>query len=432
MPDQRPAVHFTADSGWINDPYGVVWHDGEYHLFYQYVPGSQRWAASCHWGHATAPDLVRWRIREPALTPTSAEAGCWSGAAVGAEPDGSGELQLFYTRVDAVALGRGSVVRARPDPAGPAWHADPPEPVVSMPADPDLLNFRDPCVFRHGGRWVMVVGGGTTDGRGTVLQWVSDDLVTWTPTGVVVDRSATETEPLWAGSTWECPQLFPLDDAWVLVVSVWASGVLYDVVAAVGDYDGERFVPTSWQQLTTGGSAYATTSFADRAGRRCLLSWLREAEPFDPDAAVRAGAQSLPYVVSLDADRRLRLTPHPDVESLRGRVVAPEAPDGGVQRFRPGRAFDLALGRPDPTRVVRLLDGAGDVLHIEGDSADRVVVDGGIVEISGRAPLEVRRLPPPATTFTVEVTGVAGALAAVACWDLVTAWPGGDPPARPT
>ncbi len=69
---------------------------------------------------------------------------------------------------------------------------------------------------------------------------------------------------------------------------------LQHVAAAVGDYDGHRFVPASWRQLTPGSSAFATTAFADRSGRACVMSWLREESHNDPTLTVRAGAHSVP------------------------------------------------------------------------------------------------------------------------------------------
>jgi beta-fructofuranosidase len=162
----------------------------------------------------------------------------------------------------------------------------------------------------------MVVGAGLADGSGAVVQYVSDDLEEWTRSGVLCARSSTETEGAWTGSVWECPQFFPLGDTWVLLVSVWHDDVLHRVVAATGEYDGRRFVPRRWQALTQGESAYATSAFVDREERRCLISWLREGPGFEPDSAERAGAESLPYVLSLGVDGGLRLELHPDVMAL--------------------------------------------------------------------------------------------------------------------
>ena len=65
----RPLLHFTTRAGWINDPLGLTFHDGRYHLFFQYVPGSTEWAADQRWGHATSDDLLHWTERPVALAP---------------------------------------------------------------------------------------------------------------------------------------------------------------------------------------------------------------------------------------------------------------------------------------------------------------------------------------------------------------------------
>jgi beta-fructofuranosidase len=369
-PPARPLLHFTARSGWLNDPHAVVWHDGLYHLFFQYVPGTARWSPACQWGHAVSPDLLTWQELAPALTPSTGETGCWSGASVVAGE----ELQLFYTRVSGEHLGRGAVVRARPDGASPRWRADPAEPVVRPPEDLDVRHFRDPCVFRHDGRWVMVVGAGLSDGTAAALQYTSVDLLRWEYSGVLCHRSASESEPVWTGAMWECPQFFRLGHLWVLLVSVWADDQLYDVVAATGTYDGERFTPTRWQTLSRGDSAYATTSFVDREGRRCVLSWLREAALFDPDHAVRAGAHSLPYVMRPGADGALVLQLHPDVEARFGVVAEPAEAVAAT-------AFQVTLTGAQAPDEVSLVDGDAEVFRTELGAGDRLVVDADIVEV---------------------------------------------------
>ena len=79
LPD-RPEFHFTPTKGWINDPYGLVFHGGVYHLFFQYVPDSVTWASNCHWGHATSRDLVSWVEQDPAIAPGEDDDGIWSGS----------------------------------------------------------------------------------------------------------------------------------------------------------------------------------------------------------------------------------------------------------------------------------------------------------------------------------------------------------------
>ena len=110
MTRPRPHVHFTAESGWINDPYGIAWIGDRYHLYYQAVPGSVTWSANCHWGHAQSLDLVRWVEQPVALAPQAFEVGCWSGSVVQeADPP-----TIFYTRVvspEDIDMGQVAVAR---------------------------------------------------------------------------------------------------------------------------------------------------------------------------------------------------------------------------------------------------------------------------------------------------------------------------------
>jgi beta-fructofuranosidase len=308
-------------------------------------------------------------------------------------------------------------VRARPDDQLERWHADPDQPLVTPPAELDATNFRDPCIFRHDGQWVMVVGAGTRPGVGAVVQFTSADLLTWDYTGVLCERSATDTEPLWTGAMWECPQLFPLGGAWVLVISVWDHNMLHHVVAATGDYDGRRFTPRRWQQLTHGDSAYAMTSFVDCSGQRCVTSWLREDPHFDPLTAVRAGAHSVPYAVSSAEDGWVLLAPHPDVELLRGaRVEAVKSVAG--HHFEPAGAFDLVVSGSVDT-AVSLYDGDEEVLSFPTEGATRVIVDRDIVEVSSRAGLTAYRL---SVRDRVTAVSVSGGTVQATCWELNRAW----------
>lgn len=298
----RPALHFTAESGWINDPYGVTRHGGRYHLFFQHVPGATAWAAGQHWGHAVSDDLVRWAEQPVVLSPGDGDGGIWSGCVV---PDGGGAL--FYTSVQVDDPQVGRVRLARPtDDSWAAWvkHGV----VVEPPGDLDLVAFRDPFVLRDCAGWRMLVGGGLADGTGLALTWTSDDLETWAYDGVLASRPGHDREPVWTGAVWECPQLFRVGDAWVLLVSVWSEGETSHEACAVGDLVDGRFEARSWQRLTH-GAHYAGSAFTDAEGRPCVLHWLRGVA--DPDGGW-AGAHSVPHFLRLDGDRVVA-EPHPAV-----------------------------------------------------------------------------------------------------------------------
>ncbi len=95
---RRPSLHFTAQRGWINDPHGVTFRDGRYHLFHQAVPDAVEWNLAISWGHATSADLLTWEHQPPVLVPGDGDDGCWSGSVCVAPPDAP--AAMYYTSVE--------------------------------------------------------------------------------------------------------------------------------------------------------------------------------------------------------------------------------------------------------------------------------------------------------------------------------------------
>jgi beta-fructofuranosidase len=323
---RRPRLHFTPHRGWLNDPHGVVWADGRYHLFFQHNPAAPRWDPAVSWGHATSADLVEWAEQPVALAPGPGEVGCWSGSVVLSD---RGVPTLFYTRIAPGGTALGRVARAVGDPSLGSWRREPSAAVIEPP-DGEVLEFRDPYVWRAAEGWRMIAGARLAGDVGAALQYRSDDLLTWSYDGVLAQRPSTERAGAWTGSMWECPQLFPLDGAWVLLVSVLHDGTLHNVAYAVGDYDGRRFTPQVWGEFGHGPAMYATTTFTDRDGRRCAISWLREAG-VAPDGSAWSGALSVPWVLRLDGDL-LVADPHPNLAGYAGDPGPhPEEADGRIR-----------------------------------------------------------------------------------------------------
>lgn len=321
----RPQFHFSAARNWLNDPNGLIFYKGEYHLFYQHDPDSMRGAGiNMHWGHAVSPDLLHWKELPIALSPIGTHQR-YSGSAVidwqnsggfqtGAEP----AMVAFHT-----LTGVGQTLAYSND-RGRTWKDFEPHPVL---ADPD----RDPKVFWHEPSrcWVMVLYN-----EGHFVFYNSPDLRHWTRQSSI-------------GEVYECPDLFelPVDgDAqrtkWVLVNG--------DGNYRIGGFDGKSFTPESpvlrgdW-----GRSLYATQTWNDipaADGRRIQLAWLRGEYPRMPFSQ----QMSFPCQLTLRSfpeGIRLCKTPAHEVETLHGRpLVFP----------------DIAL-RPGKDRVEL---AKGDLLHI--------------------------------------------------------------------
>jgi fructan beta-fructosidase len=274
----RPLAHFTPPIAWLNDPNGLVYLDGEYHVFYQHNPAADVWGPM-HWGHAVSGDLVRWEHLPIALEPDQLGT-IFSGSAVIDEDDtagfGAGTLVLVFTHH---ADEREYQSLAYSHDRGRTWTKYAGNPVLEDPdAGPD---FRDPKVFRyrpeHGPPyWVMVVAAGSS-----IRFYRSDDLRHWTYLSTFGDRLPDTL------GVFECPDLLrvPVHGGppwrWVLTVGhltggpAGGSGTRY----FVGEFDGEVFSsdddPARPRWADLGADFYATHTWSDVPdGRRLWAGWL--------------------------------------------------------------------------------------------------------------------------------------------------------------
>ena len=278
------AEHFQAPKGWINDPNGLVYFEGRYHLFYQHHPDGLTWGPM-HWGHAISHDLCHWEHKPIALYPD--ELGmCFSGSAVVDWHDTSGlfngqpGLVAFYTvHRDKEGFDRGYIQDqciAYSQDSGETWHKYEHNPVLLNPGQSD---FRDPKVFWHDAskHWIMCLASGQN-----ISFYRSTDLLNWSFCSQFGDnQGAHEWHP------WECPDLIELETdnhekAWVLVVGI---GLSPDVHFGsytqyfIGDFDGITFTnrntPETVLMLDEGRDYYATQSWSDAPHQQRLsISWM--------------------------------------------------------------------------------------------------------------------------------------------------------------
>jgi beta-fructofuranosidase len=344
----RPRYHFLPPANWMNDPNGLIQWRGQYHLFYQHNPAAPDWGPPS-WGHAVSDDLVHWADWPLALVPTPGgpdAGGCWSGCAV----DDHGTPTLIYTGVHPQVQ-----CLATSDDGLLTWHKDPANPIVAGPPPGlDVVGespgFRDPNVWREGETWYMLVGTGIRGVGGAVLLYRSADLRGWEYLGpACVGEGATPSAdgPLAAtGAMWECPSLFKLGYAHVLLISPQPESL--HTYYMVGDYEAGHFTPATLGQTDFGPYFYAALTTADAQGRRLMWGWVKEGRDLVARrAAGWAGVMSLPRVLSLLPGGRLGMAPPPELAALRGEHWA-----RGGQSVAPGDA--------------NLLEGvAGDRLEID-------------------------------------------------------------------
>jgi len=281
----RPRFHFSPDSMWTNDPNGMVFYDGEYHLFYQHYPHDIVWGPM-HWGHAVSADLVRWIHLPVALYPDSL-GYIFSGSAVVdvqntsrlGSRDNPPMIAVFTHHNDSLRKTGTDQFQyqsiAFSLDHGRTWTKYEGNPVLK---NPGIRDFRDPKVlwFEAGRRWIMVLAA-----HDRVMFYSSPDLLNWSLESSFGENTGAH------GGVWECPDLFQLGaenvEKWVLLVSVNPGGPNGGSATQyfTGEFDGHRFFndnPTAeplW--IDYGKDNYAGVTWSGipgQDGRRIFLGWM--------------------------------------------------------------------------------------------------------------------------------------------------------------
>jgi len=276
----RPQFHFSPETGWMNDPNGLVYYDGEYHLFYQYFPDSTVWGPM-HWGHAVTRDLVHWEHLQIALYPDSL-GYIFSGSAVADLKNTSGfgtpnnpPLVAIFTYHDPAGEKKGETDYQTQGIAysldnGRTWTKYENNPVLK---NPGIRDFRDPKVFWHEetSRWIMILAV-----RDRVHFYSSDDLKNWHKESEFGADAGAH------GGVWECPDLFPFTydgmTKWVLLLNINPGGPNGGSATQyfIGEFDGRQFTvdhdDIRW--LDYGPDEYAGVTWSNVKDRTLFLGWM--------------------------------------------------------------------------------------------------------------------------------------------------------------
>ena len=305
---ERPVYHFRPPANWTNDPNGTIYYKGWHHLFYQLNPAEPR-GGNQHWGHARSRDLVHWEHLPIALWPLTSrgERAIYSG---GATLGPEGRPLIFYTSIGHEFPQQWIAIPKDDDLTG--WDRPARNPILTVTAHGALTpsQWRDPFLFSQGRDTYMVCGGNVNNGRGGggavfLYKAANADLTDWRYVGVVYQQRDRQYFNI------ECPNLFPLGDKWVLLVSSHRP-VQYFVGTL--DLSTPAFVPET-QGVIDPGDAYASNISVDDKGRTILWLWGRTRTA--PDKGW-SGVMVMPRVLSLDADGFVRQQPAPEFASLRG------------------------------------------------------------------------------------------------------------------
>ena len=262
----RPAYHHTPQYGWMNDPNGMFYKDGEWHLYYQYNPYGSLWE-NMTWGHSVSKDLVHWEAW-PLAIEADAIGTIFSGSCVVDKDNtagfGKNTVIAFYTSAGEAQ----TQSMAYSTDGGRTFNKYEKNPVVTFNA-PD---FRDPKVFWYEGthRWIMMLAVGQE-----MQIWSSANLKDWQK------ESSFGSEYGNHGGVWECPDMLKIEDKWVLICNINPGGPFGGSATQyfIGDFDGKKFTCESMPKVTKwldyGKDHYATVSFSNAPeGRTVVMAWM--------------------------------------------------------------------------------------------------------------------------------------------------------------
>ncbi|MGO4692828.1 glycoside hydrolase family 32 protein [Paenibacillus sp. 2TAB26] len=312
--EYRLAYHLMSEFGWMNDPNGFVYYNGEYHMFYQHYPYQPVWGPM-HWGHAVSHDLIKWKYLPVALAPDQDydRDGCFSGSAV----ERDGKLYLMYTGHLITGPNRELDYSQNQNIAvsddGIHFEKLASNPVIGsdqIPSGFSQKDFRDPKVFERDGIYYAVLGSNDGQGRGLILLYRSTDLVSWSFSGEIARSDGK------LGDNWECPDLFELGGHDVLVMSpqrMPAQGDdyrnLHSTTYMIGRLDIKQssFQYDRYEPVDCGFDFYAPQTTVDEKGRRIIIGWMEAWEQEIPTQLGHywAGAMTLPREVILQGESLL-------------------------------------------------------------------------------------------------------------------------------
>lgn len=315
----RQSLHLEPPCGWLNDPNGLCFFGGYYHVYFQYSSDNADGSGRKCWGHYRSKDMLKWEFTGTVLFPDTPDDkdGVYSGCAV-VQDD---VLHIFYTgnvkedgEHDYIISGRGANVIHVTTKDG-----------INMSRKEVLLrnkdypsfcscHVRDPKVWRKNGRWYMVLGARTTDDKGCVLFYTSDDLISW-------KYSGSEAIPNF-GYMWECPDLFELNGNKYLSVS--PQGLEHDEMkyqnvyqSGYFQYDNGLKKFTEWDM---GFDFYAPQTFDAPDGRRIIIGWFGIGDIPYLNPTVSLGYQhclTLTREITADKDGTLLQNPIKELLTLR-------------------------------------------------------------------------------------------------------------------
>ena len=396
----RPIYHPIPDYGWTNEPNGLMYYKGEYHMFYQkndvFLGIAQQ-----NWGHMKSQDLVTWEDLNNVLWPTSNpydNFGAWAGDAT---VDDDGNPVIVYTGVNGV---KASIALAVSFDDMQTFEKFEQNPVIAgRPSDVNL-DFRDPFIWKEGNTWYMIVGAGIGGVGGNTVLYASNDLYNWDDSyqGVFFQGQMAEGE----GEFWEVPIVhkFPNGKYLFLVQKTPDHTSPARTFYWIGDFNGQEFIPDHQEakDFEVVNGFLSPTVTVDAQGRTTAIGIIPdEVSPGFQQQAGWAHLFSIPQVWELDSNNELKITPHPNVSEYRGEMSEYSSisltPEEGNYLNESGRHYELnaTLNTGSAEKVGFVLgrsdDGAEQLKVYYDVAAQEWVIDASQSSLAEGARKDIRR-----------------------------------------
>lgn len=411
----RQRLHLEPPRGWMNDPNGLCYFKGKYHVYFQYSPADANGGELKCWGHYESSDMLKWTFTGTVLSPDTPDDkdGVYSGSAV----VNGDRLDIFYTgnvklvgNYDYITAGRGAnVIHVTTDDG---HHMSTKKVVLRNEDYPQFCSnhVRDPKVWREDGKWHMVLGARTLEDRGCVLFYVSDDLDKWQY------ESCDFVDDF--GYMWECPDYFRMNGFEYLSVSpqgVESEKYRYQNLFQSGYFQEDSSV-LEFTEWDFGFDFYAPQTFDLPDGRRILIGWMGIGDTSYFNPTTELGYQhclTIPRELICNEDGKILQRPIRELAALRGESLSVKSGqsisvslpfelkadvgksfrieiDGGLRLEYNGSEFAMSfseygsgIGCGRQTRRT-LCEFCGDISIIADMSSVEVFLDGGKKVLSTR------------------------------------------------
>lgn len=374
----REAYHFSPWKNWNNDPNGLCYFHGYYHMFYQYNPNGQEWS-NMYWGHALSEDLVHWRHLPVVLAPQqdilenqdTLKGGAFSGCALALED----EVVFYLTRHRGPLLdGADSIEQQWMMKSSDMIHFTEETCVIGHPPAHASFDFRDPKVQRIGESWYMAVGS-ALEGRGAILLYRSQDMEHWSYVHpLLVEENARI-------RCFECPDFMELDGKFVVLGAFMEHsddcGRYQMSRYYTGNFQDERFQAEHEGWFDFGSNCYAMQSF-EHGGRRICIGWVSDF--YGEHVAYENGAygsMTLPRELHVKAGK-LYMRPVEELRRLVGDVLYKGSRENLRLEHIEGNAYraDIAFGRNTCFQIVLGKEGEKELSLVNDRDGFRIVTKG--------------------------------------------------------